>query len=61
VFIPLNRFKLAGWSRDANARLDRSQITEIRIGWGGYFGTEGEQVVFGLAPPRYAGTPLSAP
>lgn len=52
TLIPINQFKLAGWSNDADGVLDRSRISEIRIGWGGYYGYEGETVEFGFAVPR---------
>jgi hypothetical protein len=52
TLIPLNQFKLAGWSHDADGVMDRSRISEIRIGWGGYYGYEGERVEFGFAAPR---------
>ncbi|HWH70268.1 MAG TPA: glycosyl hydrolase, partial [Candidatus Sulfotelmatobacter sp.] len=52
--VPLTPFQLAGWSTDANNQLDLSTITEIRVGWGGYYGAEREQVEFGLAPLRTA-------
>jgi hypothetical protein len=52
TFIPLNRFQLAGWSKDADGVLDLTRVTEIRVGWGGYFGKEGEQVAFSLVSPR---------
>ena len=48
-FIPLNRFQLAGWSKDADGELDLRRVEEIRVGWGGYFGQEGESVEFTLA------------
>ena len=51
-FIPLSRFQLAGWSRDSDGVLDLRRVSEIRIGWGGYFGTEGEQVQFSVALPQ---------
>jgi hypothetical protein len=53
-YLPLDRFELAGWSRDADGRLDRSRVSEIRIGWGGYYGTEGERVEFSFGAPRVA-------
>jgi len=28
------------------------QISDLRIGWGGYLGAEGEQIQFSLAPPQ---------
>ncbi|MCX8090904.1 MAG: glycosyl hydrolase [Verrucomicrobiae bacterium] len=52
VFVPLNRFQHAGWSQDADARLDRSRVREIRVGWGGYTGTAGERVEFSVALPQ---------
>ena len=54
VYVPLKRFQLAGWSSDANGRLDLTTITEIRVGWGGYYGTEGEKVQFTLSALRAA-------
>ena len=33
-------------------RLDLSQIASISIGWGGYFGQAGEQIVFAVKPPQ---------
>jgi hypothetical protein len=54
--LPLSRFQLAGWSNDPNGRFDPSSVTEIRVGWGGYFGSEGEKVEFTLCAPRSATT-----
>lgn len=54
TFIPLGRFQLAGWSRDADGVLDLQRIEDIRIGWGGYLGTEGENVRFSVALPQVA-------
>lgn len=51
--VPLSRFNLAGWSQDADGRLDPAAIDEVRIGWGGYHGVEGEQVTFTFAPPGF--------
>lgn len=47
-----NQFNLAGWSKDANGRLDLSTVTAIRVGWGGYFGQEGETVEFTANVPQ---------
>jgi hypothetical protein len=47
-----SQFKLAGWSKDADGELDLKQVSEIRIGWGGYFGQEGERVEFSVATPQ---------
>ena len=52
AFVPASAFKLAGWSKDADGKLDWAAITDVRIGWGGYFGAEGEKVEFSLALPR---------
>jgi hypothetical protein len=35
-------FRLAGWSKDDDGVLDPKRVACIRIGWGGYYGTEGE-------------------
>jgi len=53
-WIPWTRFQLAGWSKDQNGRLDLDEVTELRIGWGGYLGTQGEHIEFELAQPRLA-------
>ena len=51
-FVPLSRFELAGWSKSSKGKLDLKRVSEIRIGWGGYLGAEGEKVVFSLAMPQ---------
>jgi hypothetical protein len=48
VFTPWSSFAKAGWSREGDDVLDPSRIAEIRVGWGGYFGAEGETVEFQL-------------
>jgi len=53
-FVPLSAFSAAGWAKDPDGRLDLSSIIHISIGWGGYFGTEGEKVEFTLASPQAA-------
>lgn len=52
TFLPLDRFQLAGWSKDADGRLDPKRIQDIRIGWGGYLGSTGERIAFSVAAPR---------
>jgi hypothetical protein len=52
TFVPWSSFRLAGWSKDADGALDTSQVESLSIGWGGYFGTEGETVAFTVARPR---------
>jgi hypothetical protein len=51
-FVPLSRFQLAGWTKDADGVLDPKRISEIRVGWGGYLGAEGEKVRFSAALPQ---------
>lgn len=52
VYVPMNRLQLAGWSKDADATLDLKNVVEIRVGWGGYLGKEGERVEFSVALPQ---------
>jgi len=52
AFVPISQFALAGWSQDPNGKLDLDQITAIIVGWGGYFGKEGERVEFSLSVPK---------
>ena len=52
TFVALSRFQLAGWSKDADGVLDLKRVGDIRIGWGGYFGAEGEKVQFSVALPQ---------
>lgn len=54
-FVPFSAFDLAGWSKDANARLDPGEIGVISVGWGGYFGKEGERIEFSVAVPQLLG------
>ncbi|MBI2299479.1 MAG: hypothetical protein HYU66_11145 [Armatimonadetes bacterium] len=51
VYLPLDRLALAGWSKDADGVLDPGRVEAISVGWGGYFGTEGEEVAFSVAAP----------
>jgi hypothetical protein len=48
IYVPKSSFLLAGWSKDPNAQMDLDKITEFRVGWGGYFGQEGETVEFSV-------------
>jgi hypothetical protein len=52
-FIALDQFQLAGWAQDTNGKLDLDQIEEIRIGWGGYLGREGERIEFSTTLPQW--------
>ncbi len=51
-FVAMSRFQLAGWSKDADGVLDLRRVSDIRIGWGGYFGREHEKVEFRVALPQ---------
>ncbi len=53
AYLPFTRFHLAGWSKDDNGHLDTPNISEIRIGWGGYLGTAGERVEFSTTLPQF--------
>lgn len=55
TYLPLSRFQHAGWSKDADGVLDLKKIKEIRVGWGGYLGHEGETVEFSVTMPGLAG------
>ncbi len=50
--VPLDQFQHAGWSHDGDGILDRTRISDVSIGWGGYLGMDGEQVRFDVSPPR---------
>jgi hypothetical protein len=51
-FVPLRQFQRAGWSKTGDGVLDAKRIRDLRIGWGGYLGTEGETVRFSIALPQ---------
>ena len=51
VYVPLNQFNRAGWCAVKDKALDLTAIKEIRIGWGGYLGTESETVSFVSGAP----------
>ncbi len=61
VRVAFSAFQPAGWSPDANGRLDLDRIAEIRVGWGGYLGVAGERVVFRVAAPRIYRLPGARP
>ena len=52
TFVTLSRFQLAGWSKDADGILDLKRVSDIRIGWGGYFGVENEIIQFSVTQPQ---------
>ncbi|MHB1456988.1 MAG: glycosyl hydrolase [Armatimonadota bacterium] len=51
LIIPIDRFQLAPWSSDKDGQLNIKQIERIVIGWGGYFGNEGEKLEFSVGNP----------
>jgi len=51
-FVGLSRFQPAGWSQDNDGVLDARRVGDIRVGWGGYLGSEGERVQFSVAVPQ---------
>jgi len=51
-YIPLSRFQHAGWSKDEDGLLDAKRVSDFRVGWGGYLGSEGERVQFSVALPQ---------
>ena len=60
-FSPFSRFQLARWSKDADGQLDSRRVQYVRVGWGAYLGTEGEQVQFTLALPQVGSVVSKAP
>ncbi|GMV95002.1 MAG: hypothetical protein AMXMBFR82_47800 [Candidatus Hydrogenedentota bacterium] len=49
-YVSLTLFERAGWSQAQTSAFDWSAVTAIRIGWGGYHGSEGETIAFTLSP-----------
>jgi hypothetical protein len=60
-FVLLSQFQVAGWVKDQSAPLDLSAVAAIRVGWGGYHGTEGEKVEFATAMPQMGRIGLAEP
>ena len=52
VKLAFSAFQPAGWSQDANGRLDLDRVAEVRVGWGGYLGVEDERIAFVVGAPR---------
>ena len=52
--VALNSFERAGWCGITDKPLDTGNITTIRVGWGGYLGTENEEVRFSFSTPGIA-------
>ncbi len=52
IYVSFKNLRLAGWSKDNDVILDVKNIEDIRIGWGGYFGSEGENILFSSSAPE---------
>ena len=52
AYLPIKGFIRAGWSHNAEGTIDLSKIREIRMGWGGYKGKEGEKIAFATSAPK---------
>jgi hypothetical protein len=50
-YCPLNGFERAGWVKGPDKSIDLTAIATMRIGWGGYYGKEGESVMFSTSAP----------
>ena len=59
--ILFSQFHRAGWSGGADVPLDLTKVAAIRIGWGGYFGVEGEKISLTVKPPQRFTCALQAP
>ena len=49
AYAMFSQFKPFGQTR---GELDLSQVASISVGWGGYFGTEGERITLTVRPPQ---------
>ncbi len=49
-FVSLSQFERAGWSPPTTGAFDWSAVTAVRVGWGGYIGTEKETITFTVLP-----------
>lgn len=56
-----SQFHRAGWAKGADVPLDLAKVNAIRIGWGGYFGAEGEKIAFTAQTPQRFACSLQTP
>jgi hypothetical protein len=49
AYVMFDQFKPFGQTTGA---LDLSQVASLRVGWGGYFGAEGEKITLTVNPPK---------
>ena len=52
AYVMFSQFKPFGGSKTTKGPMDLSQVTAIRVGWGGYFGAEGEKITLTVKPPQ---------
>jgi hypothetical protein len=52
AYVMFSQFKPFGGSKASKGPMDLSQVTAIRVGWGGYFGAEGEKIALTVKPPQ---------
>jgi hypothetical protein len=52
AYLPVKAFARAGWATNPEGTIDLSKVREIRIGWGGHKGREGERILFGTSAPK---------
>jgi hypothetical protein len=61
TWVPWSRLHPAGWCKEGDGVLDRTRITEVHLGWGGYTGTAGERIEVHTAAPRVTAWATAAP
>ena len=52
AYVMFSQFRPFGDKEGLKGALDLSQVTTVRVGWGGYFGREGEQISLTVKPPQ---------
>jgi hypothetical protein len=52
AYVMFSQFKPFGGSKTTKGPMDLSQVAAIRVGWGGYFGAEGEKIALTVNPPQ---------
>jgi hypothetical protein len=50
TYVMFSQFKPFGSSKTARGHMDLSQVAALRVGWGGYFGAEGEKISVTVKP-----------
>jgi hypothetical protein len=51
--LPLKGFERAMWKTTPAGEFNWSAVTSIRVGWGGYYGREGERLAFRTTLPIF--------